>query len=117
VIVRKEAVETMRKRLFNGQGEVRIDQLFTPGEFSARVRLCARLIIEPGGDIGLHRHQGEDEIYFVLSGKAVVSDGGSESTVAPGDSVLTVSGESHSIRNTGVEDLVLLALIPQSPTP
>jgi len=106
--------EVTRKRLFEGEGESVIESLFAPGDFSAgiKVRLCARITIPAGGSIGHHVHRGEDELYYILSGRGMVRDGGEVRDVRPGSAILTRSGEGHELMNAGTEELVLLAVIP-----
>ncbi len=104
--------ELSRKKLFNGEGEALIESLFAPADFSTKVRLCARITLPAGASIGHHVHQGEDEVYYILSGKGRVFDGQESYDVEPGSAVLTRSGEGHGLSNTGRDDLVLLAVIP-----
>ena len=59
----------------------------------------------PGSSIGEHPHLGDDEIYFIISGTGVMVVDGEEQDVGPGAVVLTLSGSSHGLRNTGQEDL------------
>ncbi len=63
--------------------------------------------LEPGSGIGLHV-QREDEIYYVLSGTGTMTLDGKTVDVKPGTAVLTRTGSSHSLRQTGTEDLVIL---------
>jgi mannose-6-phosphate isomerase-like protein (cupin superfamily) len=63
--------------------------------------------LKPGSGIGLHE-QGEDEIYYVLSGKGVMTLDGKTVEIAPGTAVLTRTGSTHSLKQTGNEDLVIL---------
>ena len=63
--------------------------------------------LKPGSGIGLHE-QREDEIYYVLSGTGTMTLDGKTVNVTPGTAVLTRTGSSHSLRQTGSEDLVIL---------
>jgi quercetin dioxygenase-like cupin family protein len=63
--------------------------------------------LKPGSGIGLHQ-QHEDEIYYVLSGKGVMTLDGKTVDVMPGTAVLTRTGSSHSLKQSGGEDLVSL---------
>jgi mannose-6-phosphate isomerase-like protein (cupin superfamily) len=63
--------------------------------------------LKPGSGIGLHE-QDEDEIYYVLSGTGVMTLDGKTVEIAPGTAVLTRTGSSHSLKQTGNEDLVIL---------
>jgi mannose-6-phosphate isomerase-like protein (cupin superfamily) len=106
--------EVICKTLFEGRGEAVIESLFAPGDFTTKVRLCARITLPPGASIGHHVHKGEDELYYILSGTGRAIDGEEIIPVGPGSAVLTRSGEGHELANTGDEDLVLLAVIPVS---
>ena len=63
--------------------------------------------LKPGSGIGLHV-QKEDEIYYVLSGTGTMTLDGKTVNVTPGTAVLTRTGSSHSLRQTGSDDLVIL---------
>ena len=54
---------------------------------------------------------GEGESFFFLSGKGIYNDNGNEVEIVPGMVTLTPSGEGHSVKNTGDEMLVFIALI------
>src|SRR5687767_2027418 len=62
---------------------------------------------KPGSAIGYHL-QREDEIYYVLSGRGLMTIDGKEFEVGPGDAVLTRPGSSHGLKQIGKEDLVIL---------
>jgi mannose-6-phosphate isomerase-like protein (cupin superfamily) len=62
---------------------------------------------KPGSAIGYHL-QHEDEIYYVLSGRGLMTVDGKEFPVGPGDAVLTRPGSSHGLKQVGAEDLVIL---------
>ena len=63
--------------------------------------------LKPGSGIGLHV-QKEDEIYYVLSGKGSMTLDGKTVEITPGTAVLTRTGSSHSLRQAGDDDLVIL---------
>jgi len=62
---------------------------------------------KPGSGIGYHL-QKEDEIYYVLSGRGMMTVDGKEFEVGPGDAVLTRPGSSHGLKQVGTDDLVIL---------
>lgn len=101
----------IRKAMRGGAGEVTVRHHLKPEEITARTRLCAELTLPPGASIGVHDHADEDEIYIIQKGRGVMTDGGKEFTVEAGDAILTGQGASHSIRNSGAEDLVVTAVI------
>jgi quercetin dioxygenase-like cupin family protein len=63
--------------------------------------------LKPGSGIGYHE-QKEDEIYYVLSGKGVLTLDGKPYDVGPGAAILTRPGSSHGLKQVGTEDLVIL---------
>ena len=69
---------------------------------------------KPGSAIGYHL-QREDEIYYVLSGRGMMTIDGKEFEVGPGDAVLTRPGSSHGLKQIGKEDLVILINYEQTP--
>ena len=62
---------------------------------------------KPGSGVGLHT-QKEDEIYYVISGRGVMTVDGKSFDVTPGTAVLTRPGSSHGLKQAGSEDLVIL---------
>lgn len=69
---------------------------------------------KPGSAIGYHV-QREDEIYYVLSGRGLMTIDGKEFEVGPGDAILTRPGSSHGLKQVGKEDLVILINYEQIP--
>jgi mannose-6-phosphate isomerase-like protein (cupin superfamily) len=112
-MLKKTEAQTVevRKNMRGGPGEVTLRHYFKPEEMKARTRLCAELRLPPGAGIGIHEHSGEDEVYIIQKGQGTMTDGGKEVAVKAGDAILTGQGASHSICNTGSEDLVVTAVI------
>jgi mannose-6-phosphate isomerase-like protein (cupin superfamily) len=70
--------------------------------------------LKPGSGIGYHE-QKEDEIYYVLSGRGMMTIDGKTFEVTPGTAVLTRPGSSHGLKQTGDEDLVIMINYEQQP--
>ena len=104
--VRREGRQNMR----GGNGVVVLEHLL-PDALPANVRLYARITLKPGSSIGKHSHEGETEIFTFLNGAGKVDDDGLPVNVRPGFVMSTGNGRSHSVENTGDEDLVFLACI------
>ena len=64
-------------------------------------------VLKPGAGIGYHE-QHEDEVYYVLSGKGVMTLDGKPTDVGAGAAILTRTGSSHGLKQVGSEDLVLI---------
>jgi mannose-6-phosphate isomerase-like protein (cupin superfamily) len=63
--------------------------------------------LKPGSGIGYHEQQ-EDEVYYVLSGRGLMTLDGKEVEVGPGTAILTRPGSSHGLKQVGAEDLVIM---------
>jgi mannose-6-phosphate isomerase-like protein (cupin superfamily) len=63
--------------------------------------------LTPGSGVGYHE-QKEDEVYYVLSGRGVMTLDGKPVDIGAGTAVLTRPGSSHGLKQTGSEDLVVL---------
>ena len=64
-------------------------------------------VLKPGAGIGYHE-QHEDEVYYVLSGRGVMTLDDKPVKVEPGTAILTRPGSSHGLKQTGAQDLVVL---------
>lgn len=101
-----------RVNMRGGPGTVTLEHFFRKDEFGgSRFKVCARLILPPGAGIGPHAHEGEDEVWLVVKGRARVTDNGVTSEVGPGDAVITGRGQSHAIVNDGGEPFEAIAII------
>lgn len=101
----------VRREVRGGTGNVAFQHFFKKDEIRAHTRLCSRMTLPPGASIGLHKHEGEDELYIVTRGKGLIDDGQTMEPVQAGDAVLTGKGESHAVVNNGQEELEIIAII------
>lgn len=67
-------------------------------------------ILPPGASIGVHRHEHDEEYYFIVSGKGTMTLDGEEHVVGPGDITAVYSGGEHGLRNDGDGDLRVLVI-------
>ena len=58
-------------------------------------------VVEPGVGPGRHIHHGEDETFFVGSGKFIVEVDGTVHDLAPGDVAFVPRGTVHAFKNIG----------------
>lgn len=102
-----------RNQVRGGNGDALFSHIWQSGknELNDNMRLYSVITLKEGDSIGFHVHENEDELYFILSGKALYDDNGAKCELFPGDSSITRSGEGHSIMCAGPEELVLLAVI------
>ena len=107
---KSDTMREVRENMRGGKGRIIIEHLEKEG-LPANGRLFAKLTIAPGCSIGEHRHVGEAEMFYFLSGGGVVTDDGERITVSAGDVMTTYDGQSHGVENTGDVDLEMIAVI------
>jgi len=71
-------------------------------KFSFRKR-----VLHKGASIGYHLQE-TDEVYYMLSGSGKMTINGKEFAVKSGDAILTRSGNSHGLVQTGEGDLSII---------
>ncbi len=64
----------------------------------------------PGAGAPPNRHPGDDEAFYVLSGRYEFSVDGVARVVGPGDYVAIPNGAPHHFRNVGAEAASMLVL-------
>lgn len=70
-------------------------------------------VLEKGCSIGLHTHETNSEIIYVLSGVGKMLYDGSEEILNKGDCHYCPMGHSHSLINENDDDLVFFAVVPE----
>jgi mannose-6-phosphate isomerase-like protein (cupin superfamily) len=77
---------------------------------------CNRIMqskLEPGASIGMHCHDTSSEIIYILSGNGKAICEGVEELLTAGDCHYCMKGQTHTLINCGVEDLIFFAVVPQ----
>lgn len=112
-MIKTAGQQTVRvaENLRGGDGAVTFHEFLSAQEAYGTGRLFSRSVLPGGASIGTHSHDGEFEVYYVLSGVADVVDDGKSCQLHAGDMHICPSGHSHSLKNNGDEDLDVLMLI------
>lgn len=115
IIKAGECLVKKEPKFFGGEGEVgcvMAKGMGGPCKEKSVFRLVGQLTVPPGASLGLHTHNGEEEIYVVLSGKGIYTDAdGQEKEIGPGDVTFDFDGQTHGVRNEGTEPLVFIAVV------
>ncbi|SFU63212.1 Cupin domain-containing protein [Clostridium sp. DSM 8431] len=69
--------------------------------------------LEPGATIGLHTHEIDSEIIYILKGTGKVLYDGEYEKVEAGVCHYCPKGHEHSLINDSSEDLIFFAVVPQ----
>lgn len=102
--------EETRERMRGGEGSVLIRHLLAGDALPPGCRLYARITLQPGCSIGEHMHEGEAEVFHILSGHAEMLESGQSVRMEPGDTCITRNA-SHSIRCAGDKPVEFMATI------
>jgi mannose-6-phosphate isomerase-like protein (cupin superfamily) len=93
----------------NGGGETTGYSFFRQASNPALI--FRKRALHPGSAIGLHK-QDVDEVYYILSGTGELTLDGEKHQVSAGTAILTRPGSSHSLKQTGNGDLVMIIAYP-----
>ena len=98
-----------RENMRSGNGTVSLTALFSNG-LPPKCRMASIITLEKDCSIGAHQHQGECEIFYVLSGVARYNDNGVFHLLEQGDATM-VYNASQAVEGVSDDPCQLLALI------
>lgn len=99
-----------RTSSMGGIGHIQVGHLFTKEQLGHSWDFCEVVVVPPGSSIGVHEHQGDEEIYYFLDGQGVMTIDGHEVAFGPDTVSLCRSGGSHEFLNRGDRDVRFLAI-------
>ena len=94
-----------------GKGHLLKEGLLNLEQLGEHCKMFSKVTLEPGCELGYHKHYGETETYYILTGTGVYNDNGKEIEVETGDVTFCGDGNGHGLINTGKDDLNFVALI------
>jgi len=100
----------MRKveSLHEGKGPVFGGTVFGPRDLGNEAwRMVDFWRLPPRSSIGADEHKKGRELYYIVSGRGLMTTNRKTFPVVAGDIVLNEPGDSHGIENTSEEDLLL----------
>ena len=93
---------------FVGDDGAIVRELVSPGNSGLTRHSLAEIRHPPGTASQEHYHTDAEEVYYVIEGQGAVRVDGETRTISPGDVVVIVPGERHTVWQEGEGDLVLL---------
>jgi mannose-6-phosphate isomerase-like protein (cupin superfamily) len=99
-------IELAHVRAHGGEGLIRFARVADRESMAGGCNFIDLAELPPGTSIGRHTHaETEEEFYLVLHGRGEMTRNGETFTVRPGDLIRNPPGGTHSLRNTGSEEL------------
>lgn len=93
-----------------GAGAILFRRLFNSDDWDGPIDFVDYTVVPPGSSIGIHGHEGNDEVYLIVSGRGNATMDGERHAVGPGDVLVTPSGHSHGLENDGDASLVMFVV-------
>jgi mannose-6-phosphate isomerase-like protein (cupin superfamily) len=95
------------ERFVGDDGSI-IRELASPGNSTLTRHSLAEIRHPPGTASQEHYHTEAEEVYYVIEGQGAVRVDGETRSIGPGDVVVIVPGQRHTVWQEGEGDLVLL---------
>ena len=89
-----EQLVRVRENVRGGEGTLVFHDFLLAEDSFGVGKLFSRTVIPAGASIGEHKHEGEFEVYYVLSGVVEAMDGGSWVALHAGDTHVCASGRA-----------------------
>ena len=100
--------------LHGGAGTVHYRRALSPEVFRTNWAFVDHLLLPPGTSLGKHRHQGVEEVFYVMAGSGTfrLGAGNREETasVSDGDAVPVLLGEAHSVASGSETSLEMMII-------
>lgn len=79
---------------------------------NSNIELCslAEEILPVGKEVRRHHHLQTEEIYYILEGEGLMTVGDETRNVKAGDAIFIPRTNTHTLKNTGSEDMKLLLI-------
>jgi len=85
-------------------------------EFLRAASLSMGLYVLPAGALDLQKPHGEDEVYYIVSGRGMLRVGQADHVVQPGTVLFVAAGEEHRFHSITEEMTALVFFAPAEGT-
>jgi uncharacterized cupin superfamily protein len=93
-----------------GAEPVLFGEAFNGKDFTGNWGFVEYVTVPVGSAIPVHRHEADEEIYFIFEGEGILTLDGQEARVGVGDLSACRLGSSHGLRNTSSQEIKLLVV-------
>ena len=93
-----------------GRGTVRYRRTLGPEVFRTNWGYVDHLVLPPQSSLGYHRHEGVEEVFYIISGEGSLTLNGETESLTKGDGIAVRLREAHGLVNRGQQDLEILII-------
>jgi uncharacterized cupin superfamily protein len=93
-----------------GAEPVLFGEAFTAEDFVGQWAFVEYVTVPVGSAIPVHRHDQDEELYFVIQGHGLLTLDQQQVNVGPGELAACRKGSSHGLRNTSDQEIRLLVV-------
>ena len=94
----------------DGTGPIEFRRLLAGSDFETPIDFIDYTVVPPGSSIGAHKHSGNEEIYFIVAGKPLISVNGQERRLERGSIAIVHSGQTHQLVNDTSESVAIFVI-------
>lgn len=105
---RMKVVRRMKAKALKGDRSLSF-QLISPAAAGSKRFMITVVHVRAGGSTPLHAHRTVESMYFIIDGRAEVTDGKTTRVLGPDEAAYFPGGSSHGIRNVGRKTLRYLS--------
>jgi len=108
----KKMLDSIRvSGLKDGSGGADMTHILAGDELPENASLMAFIDLDPGADVGYHKHECDNELYYIMEGEGEYTENGEVFSVSAGTATMVYAGDYHGIKNTGSGKLKMLAVV------
>ena len=112
MVIRKENQRLqVRDHVRGGNGRLENRHIIEPDAMFGSTTLFSEFFFDAGDSIGVHPHDNDAEVYYMLEGQLTLIEDGVETVLNEGDASYAHSGTAHAIENRSDKPARMLAVI------
>lgn len=84
----------------DGTGFIKKKRAYNSTDFSTNIDFIDYIEVPPGTSIGIHQHEDNEEIYFIIEGTGTMFGAEGTSSIKGGDVIVNPINGIHGLKNT-----------------